>query len=291
MAKQAKESDLVPLTLKTFSALLENRQDLFALALFPFAVKTLTFMIIIFLGLQENILRQGLFFVPSFLVEGWFVASALRLTVYHEHWPFFLTGDTQRDRLLIKNRRKSIQGAGALYTLLRLISVLILSFLMHEGIMMNDPIEQDTLMGDAVQGGMQEAAPDLSGAALFLVFVMAMGLLAGTLWAFRYFCLYVPVALGLSMKEFLKTIWGFKGSVQLIFISIVCFVPPAFVFGIAHGALDSVFPNGTLDAEHWAYSLSFAVLQSMMEVAVSLTTAVALGFFVAKEMKIINLSK
>lgn len=282
MAQKKKHADIIDTTAKSFFALWHNRQDLLALALFPFAVKVVTFMVVIALGLQDNMLRQGLFFIPSFFVEGWFVAASLRLALYNERWPFFLTGDAQRDRSLIKNRRTAIQSAGVLYTLLRLISVVCVAVVMRDATQGQQMLEGSMLGDGQAPTGAEDPVPvGVSAMAL----VGAMILLAGTLWAYRYFCLYVPVALGYSMKSFLKAIWGFKGSFQLIFISIICFIPFFVIFGALHGGLESAFPNATLDMTHWGYGLAFSVVQSVMEVMVSLTTAIALGFFVVAKMK------
>ena len=123
MAKRPKRTDIIDIAARGYMSVWEHRKALAQMALFPMGVKCLTVAIVVIFGLQDNLLRQGLVYIPSFFVEGWFIAAALRLVFYHEAWPTFLTGDAKDDAARIQKRRSAIQACGILYTLLRLISV------------------------------------------------------------------------------------------------------------------------------------------------------------------------
>lgn len=262
--------DVVDATIKAFSAVWEERHALLSLATFPIVIKALTYMLVVVMGLQDDLLRQGLYFIPSFFVEGWFIAAALRLVLYKERWPFFLTGDAQRDNKMIRARRTAIQGCGILYTLLRLISVVAVALAASD-------IAGDYQTLEEGSRAAEQAAPDMPFALSLVAFIAATALLVGSIWAYRYFCLYVPVALGIGIKTFLKSVWGFKSSFQFIFVSLLCFVPFFVVFGLVHGMLSALFPGAEIHVDHLGYSAGFALVQSLMETTISLFTAVALG--------------
>lgn len=271
MAKRPKRTDIIDIAARGYMSVWEHRKTLAQMALFPMMVKCLTVAVVVILGLQENLLRQGLLYIPSFFVEGWFIAAALRLVFYHEAWPSFLTGDAKEDAARIAQRRKAIQACGILYTLLRLVSVLSVAMFVEYA-------------GDPATGteGLAAGAPapeDIPFIVSVVAFAGATMLLMGSIWAYRYFCLYVPVALGRSIKSFLKAAFGFKASFHMIFISMLCFMPFFVFLGMFHGMWDQLFADPALSIDQPIYTLGSAVLQSVMELSVSVITAVAIGVY------------
>ena len=271
MANRPKRTDIIDIAARGYMSVWEHRKTLAQMALFPMMVKCLTVAVVVILGLQENLLRQGLLYIPSFFVEGWFIAAALRLVFYHEAWPSFLTGDAKEDAARIAQRRKAIQACGILYTLLRLVSVLsVAMFVEYAG----DPATNTE--------GLAAGAPapeDIPFIVSVIAFAGATMLLMGSIWAYRYFCLYVPVALGRSIKSFLKAAFGFKTSFHMIFVSMLCFMPFFVFLGMFHGMWDQLFTEPALSIDQPIYTLGSAVLQSVMELSVSAITAVATGVY------------
>ncbi len=269
--------DLIDVSATAYIDMWSNRASLMRLAMLPLFVKACSYMLVLLMGLQDDVLKQGLYFMPSYFMDGWLIAITLRLLIHQEQWPFFLTGeDSSADQKRLDRRRLAIKSCGLLYVLLKLVSYVLLSFFIAN--------TQELSPNIAGEGGVALAA-DAEQAPFWVAlsaFLSALLLLVGSIWAFRYTCLYVPLAIGMRIKSFLKLVFGFRSSFRLIFITIFCFLPVSLVFEILHSGLSSLFGDVDVASGHLAYNVMFSILQSFAEIIINVMTAAALAYYVVR---------
>ncbi len=262
----APKFDFIDVSVRAFAFLWQNRLSILQLSWLPFSMKLLSFLIIIFLGLQDNYLRQGLVLLPSSMLEGWLVAYVLRMAVLKETWQGLLTGDRQLDRALADQRKRFIMGSMLIYTLIKLISALAVGLMVQSGAF------------ETLQGGAPSSPPPQSG--IFDAYFIGVAAFALVIWSFRYIWLYVPIALGYSVRLFLKKIFGFLTSFRMIAVWLVCFAPVYLFLMLFTKLLQTVFPGASLEEASLPYYVVAGVMQSAVELFVALVTALAMGYAV-----------
>lgn len=238
--------DLISALRESYQFIWRARVALFHAASLPFLVKFGLFVIVVLLGLEDDFLRQGLVFVPSYFLEGWLVAFALRRAVYGEG----LKSLPARDVL----------ASAQIYTLVKLLSALLVGVLFSMG-------QSD---GEAIEFAFAEESPPLR-------LLLAGGALVFLFWSFRFMWLNVPVALGFSMKSFLVHIRGFTGSFRLMGLFFLVYLPIFFFTLIIYDLLGAFFPGHNLADGSIIYKMCFGLLQSVIELITAIITGIAVG--------------
>ena len=146
------------------------------LAVMPFLVKTGSFAAVLLLGLEANILRQGLLLLPSYFIEALWVVIVIRMAMFGERFDRIAAGQGQID----ENVKRAIMGAALIYVLTKLIT-----YFLSGTMMMAREIEKSPMMPEP------NGAPFLS---LIMIIVFMV-------WAFRFLWLYVPVANGMRTAD------------------------------------------------------------------------------------------
>lgn len=260
--------DFIDVTNRGYHFMWKERQEIFRLMLVPAAVKFVLFVAVIFLGLQDNYLRQGLFLLPGYFAEGWFLASVVRLAIFGERWPAALTGDRQDDMDLIASRKRSMTIAILIYVLIKMTSALLASVVMTSY---------------DVQNTVETPAVPTSGVLDF--YLIALASLALLVWAFRFMWIYIPPALGYGVKNFLRNIRGFKSSFQLMGVWMVSFAPVFIVMIVITDTLETIFPSAVLTSDHAPFVILFAGFQTVIELFVSGVTSAAIAYGVVDVMR------
>lgn len=260
MVQESRKFDFIESAVHGYRMIWAERQHLLAIAFVPFAVKFLTYLAIVLLQVQDNYLRQGLLLVPSNIAEAWFIAYALRLTLLGESWPSLLTGDTKADKLLMARRKRALQGAIGIYVLIKLVSAFALGLGMAE---------YEVGQQLAQQGAAYEGSPMIVFGGLVLIAV--------SIWAFRYMWLYVPVALGHRMRDFLAAVPGFMGAFRLMAVWMICFTPLVLLLMVLADVLKMLFPAAELDIGHLLYVVVWSLVQSGSELFIALVVSLAVG--------------
>ena len=260
--------DFIDVTNRGYHFMWKKRQEIVRLMLVPAAIKFVLFIAIVFLGFQDNYLRQGLVLLPGYFAEGWFLASVVRLAVLGEHWPRALTGDRQDDMTLIESRKHAMTVSILIYALIKIVSAVIVGSAM---------LSYDSQGEEATQ------AVPLGGMLDFYLVALAGFMIL--IWAFRYMWVYIPPALGYGVKDFLMTIRGFKSSFQLMGVWIISFSPVFIVLMVVTDTLETVFPTATLTSEHAPFVILFAGFQTAIELFVSGVTSAAVAYAVVDSMR------
>ncbi len=221
------------------------------LAVMPFLVKTGSFAAVLLLGLEANILRQGLLLLPSYFIEALWVVIVIRMAMFGERFDRIAAGQGQID----ENVKRAIMGAALIYVLTKLIT-----YFLSGTMMMAREIEKSPMMPEP------NGAPFLS---LIMIIVFMV-------WAFRFLWLYVPVATGMTVRRFLEIIRPFVSSIYLIALWMLCSIPiSAILLGIAQlflAVLPGVDGQGSM-----VYTVFLAPLRAAAELGIAGVTGVAMA--------------
>lgn len=237
---------------KGYQFVWEERQALFSLAVLPLAVKMGCFAIIILLGLQDNHLRQGLMLLPAYFLEGWLAALCIRLAIFGERRAQGAEG------LFVAEPLKQVILASALvYTLTKLATSFFAALVVAAG---------------SVDSAPPETNPPAGAYFVLVVFTVFC------IWAFRFFWLYVPVAMNVPPSRFLKRIRPFSASFSLLGLWLVCMVPAAVLLMGFSSLLKEVFFGGADAGSSMAYLYGMSCFEGVIETIVVLVASAGMAF-------------
>lgn len=239
-----------------------QHQALYQMALVPFLIKLASFVLIVALNLDENFLRQGLVLLPSYFVEGWLVGKVLRFAVFGEIWPQALTGDPQKDAMLYAERSKALKATMIVYVLIKMVLALITSY---------------ALSADAAYQASSAASEDPGTVSM----IIAVGLLFILLWSFRLLWLYIPVALGQSVKGFIMRLKSFSTSLYMLGTWFLCFIPVALLLLMVAQAVGSIFSIELAVEPPVAYTYFMVVVQAFVELLTAIVSSVAMAYTIS----------
>lgn len=249
--------DFVQASVESYKFLFNSFEELARLAWFPLLIKFTFLAGVILSGLHGDHLRQGLVLLPTYVVEGWFLACVVRLAVLGDRYPASLTGDARHDQAFIAQRQLQIKIAVATYVLIKLVSAAFL------GVSMIYFISPES--GDPAEA--------LHGPLYFLF----IALFIFVIWAFRYTWLYVPAAIGLPFRDFLSVFKGFRGSFQLLATWMICFAPLFIILMLLSDIVSSAFPGAKLADGPVVFVLVFSLMQSSFELLVAGVSSIAVA--------------
>jgi hypothetical protein len=204
-----------------------ERGYLLKLAVIPFLIKFAATVVILALGYDNDILRQGLILFPGDLATGWVLAQFLRTLLKDERWPTILPPDIDErllDKLLL--RARGIVAATLAYGLISLSEYFIRFFLF--GQIMGDAPLSERDMTDA-----KEISPFL------LMAVIATGI--GLFWAFRFTWIYIPFSVLMPPKDYLKALGGWMASGKMLVLYFCSMAPIMFLMVMLSRVVYSAF--------------------------------------------------
>lgn len=222
-----------------------ERSYLLKLAAIPLLIKFACMITVMVLGIDDNILRQGLILFPGVLAEGWVLAQFLRTLLKGERWPTILPADID-DKLLDKLllRARGIVAATLAYALIALGLYLIRYFTF--GLMFGDfnaSQEEVSEMSRPPEAG-EANKPQLNPLMLFPL----LGLFVGLLWAFRLAWVYIPFSVLMPVDDYLKKVGGMMSSVKMVTLYFCTMTPIMFIMiiisSLIFGASEGSAENG-----------------------------------------------
>lgn len=249
--------DFVEATSRSYSFVWHNRVEVFRLSSLVLSVKIVSFIGLIAFGMEQNVIRQGLIFLPSYLLEGWAIAHIIVMAIYKADGADTKTGFSLPVGEDIEN---NIKASMIIYVLTKLT----LSFVL--GV---------TFSGQGPD--MQPTAPEPS----LSMFVLAMGMLVFMVWAFRFLWLYVPYIFGVSAIQFLNKFKAFGASFNFIGVWLLCFVPLVLAMIAASEVLGFIATMVGLDQKSIVFESMIAVVQAFTDYGMALfaSLGVAYGIF------------
>lgn len=238
--------DFIDCSLRAYAYVWANRQQIARLCGAVLLFKIMSLVAISLLELETQRLRQGLLLLPSYFLEGWVISIIIATAVQSLKGPLF-NPDVQK--------RNAIAGA-IVYTLVKLMLAFVMGM---------------TLAGQDFSAPPEETAAN----GMFIVAVLMVGFM---IWSFRFFWVYVPIALGYTVQDFLIKFKKFSASFYMIGLWLMCSVP--FVVGILlllqllQGLM--VTPEGA--APSIAAMIMFSALQAFFDFAVSLVSSLGMAY-------------
>ncbi|HBR68922.1 MAG TPA: hypothetical protein DEA55_06060 [Rhodospirillaceae bacterium] len=253
--------DFIEASSKGYKFLWEERHAIGRFGLIAAALKFVGFIAITYFGLEQNFLRHGLVLLPSFFAEGLLVMYAIRHALYNEDMPFqphARTSPASRDGMRL------IWAGTIVYVLIWLT----LSF--FNGLAM---------MGTgAPDGGEVPPEPE------FKVYLMLTWLLVCAVWLFRFIWLYVPVAMGYSMRDYLRRIGGFRISLYMMGLWLVCYLPFVLLLMLFSDMAMIAYPAAEGETVSKAYEYMMAAAKIIANLATTVTASVAMAYGIASIM-------
>ncbi|MCK6417637.1 MAG: hypothetical protein L6Q57_01695 [Alphaproteobacteria bacterium] len=224
----------------------DNRGLVLRLAALPVLTKTASLALVFALGWQDNILRQGLIFIPATFMEGWMIAVCVRMAMF----------GIQESLLGLQ---RPLLGATLVYVLVQMMLSLAAGLAMG-------PLEQ-----------LAPHAPEAGDSASMMEFLASLAILATTVWLFRLFWLHIPVVMDISMQQFLQHIRSYFSSLQMMGIWVVTLVPPGMVLIIVVQLLNAPFGGSSANTPLALIGLNF-FLQSLFAVLIAVIGNVAMAY-------------
>lgn len=218
------------------------------MAAVPLAIKIVFYVGVTMLGLEENILRQGLLLLPVYFAEGWLAVQVIRFAVYGERGP---------EAPPSASRSRGIMAGTIIYVLTK-IALSLFAALM--------------VMGNQ---GTADTPPLQPAPEVFLIGLVALG---AALWCFRLLWLYVPAALDRSVVDFLGRIKPFASSLYMMGTWLLCFVPLAVAMIMLSETMLMIFPPGADGAPVMAFKLAMAVAQAVLEILIAIIASAAMAY-------------
>ncbi len=239
-----------------------ERRRLLPLVMLPFFVKMGTYAAIYMMDIGDNVLRQGLLLLPAHLIEGFVIVLAIRMAMFGERYDTLFAGKGGQG-IYPEDRRRAIMAGVVIYLIIKLAVSLFAG-----GTMIAQAYETSTVL--------PKPAPKPQGE----IYVTMIMLMMVGVWAFRFFWLYVPAAMGISPKDFLYRIKGFMTSIYIAGFWMLCFVPMAVLLIATAKMLMGIFPGPEVGVASPVYSMIMAVVQPVIELIIALTSGVGMGYAV-----------
>jgi len=203
-----------------------EREYLLRLAFFPILIKFVCAIAAFALGAEGDMLRTGLIMLPGVLAQGWVLAQFLRTLLMNERWPQQMP--KERDDVAIAAlilRARGIVSATLVFVLIHVISTVIVW-----GMLQLTP-------ADSANAERSVEIPDTARA---LMIIPLIGLMLGSIWAFRLVYLYLPYSVLMPARVYLARLGGFMTSVWMLGLFMVTMVPITVTAAMIASALLSV---------------------------------------------------
>ncbi len=249
--------DFVDCASRAYRYVWQERQQIVRISAIVVGIKALSFFAVFLMGLEGNVLRQGLLLLPASFVEGVVIAQIITMAI-----------SGQSFETLYKSHRLAsppILGSAILYVLLKLA----LAFVM--GTSMPSP---------------QELASPPNGAAAepsLVMLLLSIILMGFVVWAFRLLWIYIPVALGYSVSAYTRRFRAFKDSFPLLGVWLFCFVPSGIVLLVLMSVVQGIFPLSAGVASY-AHHIANSAVQAVIDYLMVLLSSLGIAFGIQDAM-------
>lgn len=229
-------------------------------------------LLIIYTGVEGDILRTGLMQIPALFAQGYFLSELVRYALYGEafvYWGYTRRSkiegyvEAYRGRQLDLWRKKCVQGGMVVYVLATLVSSATLGFLrFYAG---PEP---------AAEGQPAARSLELADMPVFILeSAILLAAMMGMLWLVRVGLVYIPLAAGFSARSYFRGIRGLYSSVPLFLCSVVV----AFIL-LAPFLLCLMFFGGLFAEVPGPRIVAFVTIWEFYKTAVLSATTVACAY-------------
>lgn len=201
--------EIINSTTRAYKFVWNNRHICAQYGIFPLAAQILCYAALVMMGMEGNILRQGLFMLPAYFVEGAVICLLVKFALDSLPKQGTLFAATSITTQPSEYQKKLLTAGTIVFVLVQMAFVVGISFwikfMIAKGLMAAEPVQPST-----------ETA--LTSMVIFMVVI----------WSVRLAWLYVPVVMGLSLKRYLRLVAPFASSFYMIAIALLCSIPTMF---------------------------------------------------------------
>jgi hypothetical protein len=238
-----------------------QRRMLLHYGFWPLMLKIASISIVGYLGLERNLLRQGLCMLPATFFEGWMVAIAVRFAVLGESRPEPLNPKTGGPAPAAVAARRAILGGTIIYMLINLTASLSAGVAMTLGELPEpQPPEEPT-----------------AGAYFAMMLTVAI-----IIYVFRFLWIHIPVIMEIPVRHYLRRIEGMNTSFYMIGLWLLCILPIMFFLsGFGQLLMGLAGGSSTGALIHMQFMLFFEALCGM---AFAIIAGVSMAFAIREMM-------
>ena len=214
-------------------------------------VKIVCLLCVFVLGLQDQFARQGFVLLPSHILEAVFVVGLIRYALYREAifiWgkmvPVPPTDQKYEPYKGVMSRKQCVQGGIVMYVLLMVI-FLGMTSIAYESTKGSVNMDVPQISVEPSEVAALPAPVEGNGLSSLTNAAVLFAIIATFVWVFRFFWLYIPIAMGISLRGFLKRISGMQSSIFMIATALVCFLPLIVFFMISMQIFSGIFADGS----------------------------------------------
>lgn len=195
-----------------------ERRYLLRMALVPLLIKYLCYTAFMAYGGEEtNIIRQSLFMLPAYFVEGWLIAHWARTIILGHRWPFRPTGNEAQDLASIKERGRGVMSGTIAFTLIGLMMAGYFALFIPHIPMDVDP---------------ENADPKIAAIGLFMM--------VSSVLLFRFVWTYIALAINFPIQDYIRGLMPIKSTFFMLGLWLVCSVPTMVALQIIAGILGNI---------------------------------------------------
>ena len=243
--------DFIDASARGYAFIWEERGYLARVAIPVLFVKIVCLLCVFVLGLQDQFARQGFVLLPSHILEAVFVVGLIRYALYREAifiWgkmvPVPPTDQKYEPYKGVMSRKQCVQGGIVMYVLLMVI-FLGMTSIAYESTKGSVNMDVPQISVGPSEVAALPAPVEGNGLSSLTNAAVLFAIIATFVWVFRFFWLYIPIAMGISLRGFLKRISGMQSSIFMIATALVCFLPLIVFFMISMQIFSGIFADGS----------------------------------------------
>ncbi len=259
--------DIIEASGKAYLLVWRERAYLWKLAMVPILIKLVCEVTVLSLGLGGDFIKTGLISLPSYLAEGWMLSHFVRLIFLDHRWPFRPSGDMDSDMKKLHERARGVMGGMVVYALIKVLMIGFVAF-----------------SYDAM-GGIEQMESNSDKEPSAIMFLLSIVMLSGFIWLFRFFWLYIPVALNFSIREYTRRLGGYNASLWLVGTWLICFIPIFFVFSIVASIVFIDLSPTASAMSQFMFCVSRVLVDTLLMLVITAGISHALSGMIGKQAK------
>ena len=203
-----KKFDIINVVGMAYRKTWEERTYLLRMAVIPFLVKLACFTVLATYFEDQSLYVTGIVLLPSFIVEGWFLAHWARtiMTGGAHRWPFRFSGDDNKDRAELLSRGRGIMAGMVAFALINFLIVGYTATLFSG-------------MPNIIAEDFDPQNPGSRVAIVGIIFMVTAYLL------FRFMWVHIPLSLNISLDKIFETLKQSDLTFPMVAIWMICVIP------------------------------------------------------------------
>lgn len=224
-----------------------NRRNIGRLVLLPLIIGLLCYSVVALLDYEQKYLRQAIILLPAFFAEGWMIVYLIR---------FIFRDPDKKTAVPMLHADKNMQIGIVMYVLIKYLLFGVM------GLMWMSFDEAATL---SLEG---EPSSRLMAITVSIMFV--------ALLFFRFFWLYIPAVLGITLKSYLYHTRGFQVTLQMAGVWLISFMPFFLLFSFVGSIVVSPYEGVT--PLPLTPKIILTTLQLFMELLVDIVSTASIAY-------------